>query len=142
MEKPDYLLDTDTCIFVRRQRPLNVLEKLEEVGLDRVWISVVTLYELTYGAEKHPHPIKARDQLRLFLRPFKVLAWTELTAVECGKIRARLEKRGEMIGPYDVQIAAHAKVVGMTVVTNNEREFRRVDGLKVENWCPARTQPD
>jgi tRNA(fMet)-specific endonuclease VapC len=132
-----YLLDTDTCIYVRRHKPASVLAKLTEVGLERVRVSAVTLYELAHGAERHPHPIKAREALRDFLRPFRVLPWTEEAALECGRVRARLEKRGEMIGPYDVQIAAHAKALGLTVVTNNEREFKRVDGLGVENWCGA-----
>ena len=138
MNSETFLLDTDTCIFARRHKPESVLRKLSAVGFDRVCISVVTLYELTYGAEKHDHPIKARQQLQEFLRPFQVMEWTEGAAVECAKIRAKLEKRGEMIGPYDVQIAAHAKLLGFTVVTNNEREFRRIKGLSVENWCPAR----
>jgi tRNA(fMet)-specific endonuclease VapC len=130
-----YLLDTDTCIFVRKHKPESVRERLIEHGFDRVCLSVVTFYELSYGAEKHPHPIKARQQLREFLRPFEVLSWTPEAAAECAKIRARLEKAGRMMGPYDVQIAAHAKSLGYTVVTNNEREFRRVEGLTVENWC-------
>jgi tRNA(fMet)-specific endonuclease VapC len=136
MNRTGYLLDTDTCIVARRHKPVSVLAKLTEAGLDKVWISTITLYELTYGAEKHPHPIKAREQLRGFLSPLQILPWNDHAAVECAKIRARLEKRGEMIGPYDVQIAAHARTLGLTLVTNNEREFRRVDGLRVENWCP------
>ncbi len=132
-----YLLDTDTCIFARRHKPETVLQRLSMIGFDRVCLSVVTVYELRYGAEKHEHPIKARQALQDFLRPFQVMEWTEEAAAECAKIRAKLEKRGEMIGPYDVQIAAHAKVLRRTVVTNNEREFRRVDGLTVANWCPV-----
>ena len=131
-----YLLDTDTCIFTTRQRPPEVKERLEEVGFAAVCLSVITFYELSYGAEKYPMPIKARANLRAFLHPFHVLPWTKECAAEAAKIRAILEKRGEVIGPYDIQIAAHAKALGLTVVTNNEREFRRVDGLKVVNWCP------
>ena len=130
----DFLLDTDTCIFILRQRPLRVKDKLEEIGLDRVAISAITAYELRYGAEKHPHPIKAREQTRRFLAPFTVLPWVDQVATEAAKIRAALEKRAEMIGPYDMQIAAHARHLGLTVVTNNVREFSRVDGLAVENW--------
>jgi tRNA(fMet)-specific endonuclease VapC len=132
---PDYLLDTDTCIFARRHKPEAVLKKLLNLGFDRVCISVVTFYELSYGAEKHEHPIKARQQLRDFLRPFRIMEWTEEAASECARIRARLEKQGQMIGPYDVQIAAHARALGRTVVTNNVREFQRVEGITVENWC-------
>ncbi len=135
MSGSHYLLDTDTCIFVRKYKPESVRDRLLQHGFDRVCLSVVTFYELSYGAEKHPHPIKARQQVREFLRPFEVLPWTVEAATECAGIRARLEKTGQMIGPYDVQIAAQAKSLGYTVVTNNEREFRRVDGLKVENWC-------
>lgn len=135
MDAIRYLLDTDTCIFVRRHKPECVLARLSAVGLHAVALSAVTLYELAYGAEKHPHPVKAGEQLRRFVHPFQILPWNEQTAHECAKIRARLEIRGEMIGPYDVQIAAHARSHGLTVVTNNEAEFRRVDGLRVENWC-------
>lgn len=132
----DFLLDTDTCIFCQRERPPEVKQRLEEAGLDAVYLSVITSYELRYGAEKHPSPIKARANLRAFMHPFRVLPWTEECAAEAARIRAALEKRGAMIGGYDVLIAAHAKALGMTVVTNNVREFSRVDGLKVENWYP------
>lgn len=135
-----YLLDTDTCIFCQRERPPEVREYLEKVGLDAVYLSVITAYELRYGAEKHPNPIKARANLRAFLSPFRVLPWTDACASEAARIRAMLEKRGTMIGAYDVQIAAHAKVLGMTVVTNNVREFSRVNGLKVANWYPSKMQ--
>ena len=135
MGDPDYLLDTDTCIFARRNKPEAVLKKLLNLGFDRVCISVVTFYELSYGAEKHDHPIRARQQLRDFLRPFRIMEWTEEAAAECARIRARLEKQGQMICPYDVQIAGHARALGRTVVTNNVREFQRVDGIRVENWC-------
>jgi len=131
-----YLLDTDTCIFCMRHRPPEVKTRLEEVGMDAVCVSVITSYELRYGAEKHPHPIKARENLRAFLAPFRIIQLTDAVAEQAAKIRANLEKRGEMIGPYDILIAAHAKALGLTAVTNNEREFRRVEGLKVENWCP------
>jgi tRNA(fMet)-specific endonuclease VapC len=130
-----YLLDTDTCIFACRHKPESVLARLSMVGFDAVGLSAVTFYELAYGAEKHPHPIKAREQLRRFLHPFQILPWNDQAALECARIRARLEIRGKMIGPYDVQIAAHARCLGLTVVTNNESEFRRVDRLRVENWC-------
>jgi tRNA(fMet)-specific endonuclease VapC len=134
----EYLLDTDTCIFCQRYRPPEVRQRLEEVGLDAVNLSVITAFELRYGAEKHPSPIKARGNLRVFLFPFRVLPWTDQCATEAARIRAVLEKRGASIGGYDLLIAAHAKFLGLTLVTNNVREFNRVDGLKVENWCPPR----
>jgi tRNA(fMet)-specific endonuclease VapC len=81
MEESLYLLDTDICIFARRHKPESVLKKLTELSFDRVCLSVVTLYELSYGAEKHGHPIKARQQLRDFLRPFQIMEWTEEAAV-------------------------------------------------------------
>lgn len=138
MTDMEYLLDTDTCIFCQRERPPEIKQRLEEVGLDAVCMSVITAFELRYGAEKHPTPIKARANLRAFLLPFRILPWTDACASEAARIRAVLDKRGSSIGAYDIQIAAHAKVLGMTVVTNNVKEFGRVDGLKVENWCPQR----
>jgi tRNA(fMet)-specific endonuclease VapC len=132
----DYLLDTDTCIFCLRHRPLEVKRRLEEAGFHRVSVSAITSFELRTGAEKHAHPIKARENLRAFLAPFRILPLTDAVAEQAAKIRANLERRGAMIGPYDILIAAHAKTLGLTAVTSNEHEFRRVDGLKVENWCP------
>ena len=134
----DYLLDTDTCIFCQRERPLQVKQRLEEVGFGLVAISAVTAFELRYGAERHPNPIKARANLRAFLHPFPVLPWTDACAGEASRIRFQLEKAGTPIGAYDLQIAAHAKTLGLTVVTNNVREFSRVAGLRVVNWCPQR----
>lgn len=131
-----YLLDTDTCIFCQRERPPEVKQRLEEAGLDAVCLSVITTCELRYGAEKHPRPIKARANLHAFMHPFRVLPWTEECAGEAARIRALLEKRGVMIGGCDVLIAAHAKALGMTVVTNNVHEFSPVEGLKVANWHP------
>ncbi len=134
----DYLLDTDTCIYCQRERPPEVKHRMEEAGMDSVAVSVITSCELRYGAEKHPNPIKARANLRAFLFPFRVLPWTEDCAAEAARIRAALEKRGQGIGGYDVLIAAHAKALGLTVVTNNLREFSRVEGLKIVTWCPGR----
>lgn len=134
----DFLLDTDTCIFIMRERPEEVKQRLEAVGFDRVCLSVITVYELRYGAERHPNPIKARANLRAFLQPFRILPWTDICAGEAARIRANLEKRGVMIGGYNVQIAAHAKALGLIAVSNNVGEFSRVEGLKMENWCPPR----
>lgn len=130
----NYLLDTDTCIFILRERPPEVRQRLENVGFAVVGLSAISAYELRYGAEKHPHPIKAREKLRRFQLPFQVLPWDEMAAIEAARIRTQLEKQGEMIGPYDVQIAAHARCLGLTLVTGNVGEFRRVQGLKIENW--------
>ena len=134
----EYLLGTDTCIFCQRERPPEVKEHLEKAGLSAVCMSVITAFEMRYGAERHPNPIKARANLRAFLLPFRVLPWTDTCASEAARIRAVLDKRGATMGAYDIQIAAHAKVLGMTVVTNNVREFSRVQGLKVVNWCPVK----
>jgi len=137
VKQMDYLLDTDTCIFCQRQRPEQVKERLEAVGIDRVGISAITAYELRHGAARHPNPIKARANLRAFLLPFTILPWTDACATEASKVRHQLEKAGMVIGAYDILIAAHALALGLTLVTNNEGEFNRVSGLLVENWCPA-----
>jgi tRNA(fMet)-specific endonuclease VapC len=133
----DYLPDTDTCIFCQRERPVAVRKKLEEVGFDRVWLSAVTAYELRYGVKRHPNPIKARANVRAFLMPFTIPPWTDACATEAAKVRRQLEKAGEVTGAYDIQIAAHARTLGLTVVTYNVAEFTRVSGLTAQNWCPA-----
>lgn len=128
------MLDTCACIYIMRNRPPEVRERFEAEGFDAVAISMITAYELRVGTEKNPHPIKARENLSRFLAPIRILPWDDPAATEAAKIRAVLEKGGQMIGAYDVLIAAHARALKLTVVTNNEREFRRVERLKVENW--------
>ena len=128
----ELLLDTDTCIYAIKKQP-NVLGALLAVN-DDVAVSVVTEAELRTGAIKSTSPVKAIHLLENFLRPFTILDFTSHDTVTYAHIRARLERAGTPIGPHDTIIAAQALAHDLTLVTNNEREFRRVPGLRIENW--------
>lgn len=130
-----YLLDTNICIYIRQKRSLEVLRYFERLRPGEAAISAITYGELLYGAEKSAHRSAAIARLRELadiLLPLPLPA----AASECyGTLRARLESRGEMIGNNDLWIAAHALAEHFILVTNNERGFRRVNGLKLENWA-------
>ena len=129
-----YLLDTDICIYLIKHHPPEVLNKFRQHRPADVALSTITLFELEYGAEKSRRQQKSRQALCKFLSSFHVLDLDRLAAVEAAAICAKLEQKGTPIGPYDVLIAALAKSRNMILVTNNTREFERVDGLQVENW--------
>lgn len=130
-----FLLDTNICIYAIKARPASVLAKLHSLKANDVGLSVVTAYELWYGVHKSQHVRKNSEALRAFLRSLTVLQFDDADAQECGKLRAQLERRGTPIGPYDLQIAAQARVRRLTLVTNNEGEFRRIPELAIENWA-------
>lgn len=130
-----YLLDTDICIYIIKKKPEQVLKKLAKLEPTDIAISTVTLSELIYGAEKSQHRQKNLEALTGFLVPIDILSWDESAAKSTGEIRAALEKSGKVIGPYDLQIAGQALSLNLTLVTNNEKEFSRVKGLKIENWA-------
>ncbi|MBW1802288.1 MAG: type II toxin-antitoxin system VapC family toxin [Deltaproteobacteria bacterium] len=131
---PRYLLDTNICIYIQRQKPGEVLERFEKLKPGDAAISVITWGELLYGAEKSRQRKKALQLLEEFKTLIPVLPMPENTGKTYGAIRASLESKGGPIGNNDLWIAAHAKAEGLTIVTNNEREFQRVPGLKVQNW--------
>ncbi len=133
-EQKAYLLDTDTCIFTIRERPPEVIQRVKKMCCDKIFISSVTVSELEYGIQKSKQKCASRDALIRFLVPFEIVDFTARDACEYGKIRAWLEARGKIIGPYDLQIAAQAMSRGLTLVTNNVREFSRIPGLLIENW--------
>ena len=128
------MLDTNVCIHVIRRRPPAVLRRFEEYEVGEVGVSSVTAAELFYGAEKSAVPEQNREALSRFLLPLEVLAFGDEAAAAYGRVRAALEKAGTPIGPLDALIAAHAVSLGVTLVTNNTREFSRVPGLEVEDW--------
>ena len=130
----DYLLDTNICIYIIKKRPEKVLEKFNTLSLGDVAISSITLAELNYGIMKSTNPKKNQEALDKFLTPLEILDFDCFATMEYGKIRADLEKNGTPIGPLDTLIAAHAKSQKLTLVTNNEKEFRRIPDLKIENW--------
>lgn len=131
------MLDTNVCIHIIRRRPQLVLRRFEDYGIEEVGVSSVTVAELRYGAEKSSRPEQNLEALGRFLLPLEILAFGGEAAAAYGRIRAVLENVGTPIGPLDTLIAAHAVSVGVTLVTNNTREFRRVPGLEVEDWTEA-----
>lgn len=129
-----YLLDTNICVFVIRKKSAHALQKFRQHSVGDVGISVITLAELRYGAEKSQDPPKNHAGLNAFLTPLEVVEFDAQAADQYGHIRADLEKRGLPIGSLDMLIAAHAQSLGLTLVTNNVGEFTRVSGLAVEDW--------
>lgn len=129
-----YMLDTNICIYIQRQRPQNVLSRFQKLKPGDAVISVITWGELVYGAEKSKQHKKALDLLREFKSFVPVLPIPESAGDAYGDIRALLESKGIPIGNNDLWIAAHAKATALTLVTNNEREFQRVPDLKIQNW--------
>jgi tRNA(fMet)-specific endonuclease VapC len=132
---PRYLLDTNICINIRREKPERVLRQFDKVSPGEAAISVITYGELLYGATKSLRHEAALDAVREFVRLVPPLPMPEKAGELYGSIRADLEAKGEMIGANDLWIAAHALASGLTLVTNNEKEFRRVPELKVQNWA-------
>ena len=130
-----YLLDTNICIYIQRQRPPAVLEKFRKLKPGEAVISVITWGELAYGAEKSRQRDNVLALLEELATMLPVMPLPEAAGQTYGAIRAALEVKGEPIGNNDLWIAAHAKAAGLIVVTNNEREFRRVPGLQVRNWA-------
>ena len=130
-----YMLDTNMCIYLRQNRPPEVTTRFRQMRHGDATLSVITYGELLYGAERSQQRTRALESLARLVSLLPVLPLPEEAASTYGEIRATLEKRGEMIGGNDLWIAAHAKSAGLTLVTNNEREFKRVPGLKLQNWA-------
>lgn len=128
-----FLLDTDTCIYALKQNE-NVLRHLLAAAREDVVVSVVTEAELRTGAAKSSSALRTLRRVENFLLPLTVIDFTSDDAIVYAGLRARLERAGTPIGPLDTLIAAHAVGRKLTLVTNNEREFRRVHGLHLENW--------
>ena len=129
-----HLLDTNICIYFIKKRPESVVRKLQSMQIEQVGISTITLSELEYGVVKSTYPERNSVALIEFLTPFYLLDFDQAAAHEYGRVRTFLEEKGQLIGPMDMLIAAHAISKRLVLVTNNEREFRRVPGLKIENW--------
>ena len=128
-----FMLDTNICIHVIKHRPAAALARFQMYTPQDICVSSITLAELEYGVRKSAFPEKNKLALTMFLSGITVLPFDD-AAIEYGGIRAELEKKGTPIGPNDMLIAAHARSRGLPIVTNNTREFERVDGLAVENW--------
>ncbi len=129
-----YLLDTNICIYLIKKRPLAVLERFRQYSPKDVAISTITLFELQYGIEKSQYRERSEDALAKFLLPLNLINLDRSSAVEAAIIHAQLEKKGMPIGPYDLLIAGLARSQDMILVTNNIKEFERIDDLHMENW--------
>ena len=129
-----YMLDTNICIYIIKQKPKSVIDKFKKMKNANICISSITYSELLYGAEKSSNIAKNLLALTMFLSNIEILSYDESASVDYGIIRAKLEKQGKIIGPLDMLIAAHAKSLNITLVSNNLKEFERVDGLRIENW--------
>jgi tRNA(fMet)-specific endonuclease VapC len=130
-----YLLDTNICIYLIKKHPAKVLQRLREQNASQVGVSTITVAELEFGVAKSARPEQNQEALQLFLAPLEIVLFDSSAAVHYGRIRTVLEKNGSPIGSMDLLIAAHALSLGVLLVTNNEREFSRVPGLKLENWA-------
>lgn len=129
-----YLLDTNIVIYVIKRRPLQALELFNQQA-GRMAISAITLAELMHGAEKSSKPPANLAVVEDFCSRLEVLAYGAKAAQHYGSIRAMLKRQGQTIGVNDLHIAAHARSEGLTLVTNNMREFERVEALQLENWA-------
>ena len=130
-----YMLDTNIVAFAKNNRPEVVLERMRRFDPGDLCVSSITLAELEYGVFNSSNPERNQLALTLFLANIEVVPFGDDAAVEYGRIRADLRRKGTPIGANDLLIAAHAKSLGMTLVTNNTREFSRVEGLVLEDWA-------
>ncbi len=129
-----YLLDTNICIYISKKRPPEVYQRFSELSIGDVGMSMITFGELRFGAEKSQHREVALEKLEQLLRYIPVIMPTQQTAEKYAVIRNQLEKIGQPIGNNDLWIAAHALSENCVLVSNNLREFNRVENLRTENW--------
>ena len=130
----NFLIDTNICIYIMNNRPQVVIQKFKSFDVGNIGISSITVSELQYGVCKSKHQKQNLQRLEEFLIPFEILPYDENASKYYGKIRTQLERQGNVIGPLDLLIAAHALSNNLILITNNEKEFKRIKSLKVENW--------
>ena len=130
-----YILDTNICIYVMKNLYPRLTEKLLSSDPRNMVISSISVYELEYGAQKSNWGERTKQKLAMFLAPFDIIPFSLDDAFYAGSIRAHLEKSGNIIGPYDIQIAAQALSRNMTLITHNVSEFARVPDLTLEDWA-------
>jgi tRNA(fMet)-specific endonuclease VapC len=129
-----YLLDTNICIYLIKNKPQKMLKHFAAHSIGDIGISSITLAELRYGVSKSRHTEKNRQALDEFILPLEIAASDEKAAEEYGIIRADLERAGTPIGSMDMLIAAHALALGAVLVTNNTKEFKQVKNLEIADW--------
>jgi tRNA(fMet)-specific endonuclease VapC len=133
-----YLLDTNICIYIINKKPSIVVERIRSKRPEEIAISAITLAELEYGISRSKYPDRNRIALLQFLFPFMLLDFDQMAAQQYGDIRATLERKGEPIGAMDMLIAAQAVASELILVTNNEKEYKKVEGLRIENWSKGK----
>ena len=129
-----YMLDTDMCSYIIKEHPESVRQRLQKLAMEQLCVSVVTYAELIYGVERSSSKRVNRPIVEDFVRHLDVMDWDTDAADQYGVIRAELEAAGTPIGAMDMMIAAHAKSIKAVLVTNNQKHFARIKGLKVEKW--------
>ncbi|VAW80347.1 hypothetical protein MNBD_GAMMA13-2039 [hydrothermal vent metagenome] len=129
-----YMLDTDTCSYIIKEHPESVHQRFQKLDMEQLCISAVTYAELLYGVERSSSKRVSRPIIEDFVRHLDVMNWDANAADQYGVIRTRLEVAGTLIGAMDMMIAAHAKSLKAVLVTNNQKHFTKVKGLKIENW--------
>ena len=130
-----YMLDTNTCIYIIKRKPPDVIERFIQTEISQIGISSITLSELLHGVSKSSKPEQNQMALTQFVAPLEILSYGDEAAQYYGDLRAHLEKQGTPIGALDMLIAAHALSIACTLVTNNENEFIRIPNLKIDNWA-------
>lgn len=129
-----FMLDTNICIYIIKQKPSKVLMRFKKYSVGDIGISSITLAELQYGVAKSLHIQRNQLALNEFVLPLEIAGFDEKAAMAYGTVRSYLEKIGKPIGSMDTLIGAHALSLGVTLVTNNTREFKRIKKLKVVDW--------
>ena len=130
-----FMLDTNTCIYIIKRKPPDVIEHFIQTEISQIGISSITLSELLYGVSKSSKPEQNQMALTQFVEPLEILSYGDEAAQYYGDLRAHLEKQGTPIGSLDMLIAAHALSTACILVTNNEKEFIRIPNLKIDNWA-------
>ena len=128
------MLDTDICIYIIKRKPLHVLERLELIQPGQLSMSAITFAELMNGAKKSQRVEANVSRLNALGEILEICSFDRQAALAYGDVRSSLEKRGEVIGPHDLLIAAHALSLDRILVTNNEKHFMRISGLRIDNW--------
>jgi tRNA(fMet)-specific endonuclease VapC len=129
-----YLLDTNICIYIINKNPIQVVTHITSLKPHQIKLSSISLAELEYGASKSKDREKNRQAIINFASAFDIIEFDDNDAEVYGLIRAELERKGQLIGPYDMQIAAQAISRNLILVTNNISEFSRIPNIKLENW--------
>ncbi len=129
-----FMLDTNTCIYIIKQKPAKVIERFRQTEVSQIGISSITLSELQFGVAKSSRPEQNQIALTQFVAPLEIMAYDDGAAQYYGDLRAGLERAGAPIGAMDMLIAAHALSLDCILITNNQKEFARIPNLKIDNW--------